>query len=211
MVGKLANIRKRKERVNQEYTQAFRQSILDLRRDNPMWTLNAIATMVGRSRERVRQILHEGGAPTAAVKELPLVVLTCTWCEKQFERSARAHQRNKEKGFGATYCGTKCQRKGLGAWQRAHGQTRTECGKGHPLPPFKRGPQKRSRRCTVCAAEHARTAYAKRKQETQKEVQPVSEPLPQSSIDSSTGFQWASTPGGDGLVGSVLLDDNANV
>jgi hypothetical protein len=209
MVGKLANIRKRKERVNQEYTQAFRQSILALRRDNPMWTLNTIATMVGRSRERVRQILHEGGAPTAAVKELPVVVLTCSWCEKPFERPTRIHQRNKEKGFGATYCGTKCQRAGLGALQRAQGEARTECGKGHPLPPFQRGEQKRSRRCAVCAAGHARTAYLKRKQAAQQEAQPVSEPLPQSKIDSSTGFQWASPPAEGGLAGSVL-DDNAN-
>jgi len=68
MVNKVASTRSRKERVNQEYTQTLNASIVESRRQNPMWTLQTIANLVGVSRERVRQVLNQKRMPTAAVK-----------------------------------------------------------------------------------------------------------------------------------------------
>ena len=174
MVNKVASTRSRKERVNQEYTQTLNASIVESRRQNPMWTLQTIANLVGVSRERVRQVLNQKRMPTAAVKGIPVVVLTCDWCAVQFERSIRVHQRRLKLGTKKTYCGSKCQQAGLGAWHHKKSLARTECVKGHPLPPGnlyivktrskKDGKVSRGRRCRACRSIYSREDYARQKQ-----------------------------------------------
>ena len=178
MVNKVASTRSRKERVNQEYTQTLNESIVESRRQNPMWTLQTIANLVGVSRERVRQVLNQKRMPTAAVKEIPVVVLTCDWCAAQFERSIRVHQRRLKLGAQKTYCSSKCQRKGLGAWHYEKSLARTECEKGHPLTPGnlylvktrskKGGKVGHGRRCRACRSIYSREYYDRQKQ--QKEM-----------------------------------------
>jgi transcriptional regulator with XRE-family HTH domain len=179
MVNKVASTRSRKERVNQEYTQTLNASIVESRRQNPMWTLQTIANLVGVSRERVRQVLNQKRMPTAAVKEIPVVVLTCEWCAVQFERSIRVHQRRLKLGTKKTYCGSKCQQAGLGAWHHKKSLARTECVKGHPLTPSnlyivktrskKDGKVSRGRRCRACRSIYSREYYARRQQKEQEE------------------------------------------
>jgi len=174
MVNKVASTRSRKERVNQEYTQTLNASIVESRRQNPMWTLQTIANLVGVSRERVRQVLNQKRMPTAAVKGIPVVVLTCDWCAVQFERSLRVHQRRLKLGTKKTYCGSKCQQAGLGAWHHKNSLARTECVKGHPLTPSnlyivktrskKDGKVSRGRRCRACRSIYSREYYARQKQ-----------------------------------------------
>ena len=179
MVNKVASTRSRKERVNQEYTQTLNESIVESRRQNPMWTLQTIANLVGVSRERVRQVLNQKRMPTAAVKGIPVVVLTCDWCAVQFERSIRVHQRRLKLGTKKTYCGSKCQQAGLGAWHHKNSLARTECVKGHPLTPGnlyivktrskKDGKVSRGRRCRACRSIYSREYYARQKQKKEQE------------------------------------------
>lgn len=174
MVNKVAGVRSRKERVNQEYTQTLSESIVESRRQNPMWTLQTIANLVGVSRERVRQVLNQNHMPTSAVKELPVVVLTCDWCSVQFERGVRVHQRRLKLGAQRVYCGSECQQEGLGAWHHEKSLARTECDNGHPLTPGniyivktknkKDGKASRGRRCRVCRATYASNYYHRKKQ-----------------------------------------------
>ena len=179
MVNKVASTRSRKERVNQEYTQTLNESIVESRRQNPMWTLQTIANLVGVSRERVRQVLNQKRMPTAAVKEIPVVVLTCDWCAVQFERSIRVHQRRLKLGAQKTYCGSECQQEGLGAWHREKSLARTECAKGHPLTPGnlyivktrskKAGNVSRGRRCRECRSTYSKEYYARQKQQQEQD------------------------------------------
>ena len=179
MVNKVAGVRSRKERVNQEYTQTLNESIVESRRQNPMWTLQTIANLVGVSRERVRQVLNQKRMPTAAVKEIPVVVLTCDWCAAQFERSIRVHQRRLKLGAQKTYCGSECQQEGLGAWHREKSLARTECAKGHPLTPGNLyivktrsktgGKVGRGRRCRVCRSTYSKEYYARQKQQQEQD------------------------------------------
>lgn len=179
MVNKVASTRSRKERVNQEYTQALNESIVESRRQNPMWTLQTIANLVGVSRERVRQVLNQKRMPTAAVKEIPVVVLTCDWCAVPFERSIRVHQRRLKLGAQKTYCGSECQQEGLGAWHREKSLARTECAKGHPLTPGnlyivktrskKAGNVSRGRRCRECRSTYSKEYYARQKQQQEQD------------------------------------------
>jgi len=178
MVNKVASTRSRKERVNQEYTQTLNESIVESRRQNPMWTLQTIANLVGVSRERVRQVLNQKRMPTAAVKEIPVVVLTCDWCAVQFERSIRVHQRRLKLGAQKTYCGSECQQEGLGAWHREKSLARTECAKGHPLTPGnlyivktrskKAGNVSRGRRCRECRSKYSREYYVRQQQKQEE-------------------------------------------
>ena len=179
MVNKVAGVRSRKERVNQEYTQTLNESIVESRRQNPMWTLQTIANLVGVSRERVRQVLNQKHMPTAAVKELPVVVLTCAWCAAQFERSVRVHQRRLKLGAQKVYCGSECQKQGLSAWHRERSRARTECVKGHPLTPDnlyivktrskKDGKVSQGRRCRMCRSIHSREYYLRQQQKQEQE------------------------------------------
>ena len=179
MVNKVASTRSRKERVNQEYTQTLNESIVESRRQNPMWTLQTIANLVGVSRERVRQVLNQKRMPTAAVKGIPVVVLTCDWCAVPFERSIRVHQRRLKLGAQKTYCGSECQQEGLGAWHREKSLARTECAKGHPLTPGNLyivktrsktgGKVSRGRRCRVCRSTYSKEYYARQQQKEQEE------------------------------------------
>ena len=144
-----------------------------------MWTLQTIANLVGVSRERVRQVLNQKRMPTAAVKEIPVVVLTCDWCAAPFERSIRVHQRRLKLGAQKTYCSSKCQRKGLGAWHYEKSLARTECAKGHPLTPGnlyivktrskKAGNVSRGRRCRECRSTYSREYYVRQQQKKEQE------------------------------------------
>ena len=89
MVNKLQEIRDRKDRADEEYSEALRNTADELRRKNPMWTLQTIADAMGLTRQRVSQLLgpgfrHSKPVPVVAVKELPTVNLTCGECGVTF-------------------------------------------------------------------------------------------------------------------------------
>ena len=65
MVNKLNAIRKKKNRAEEEYSESLRKAVVELRRENPMWTLQNIANVMEVSRERVRQLLKSENAPKA--------------------------------------------------------------------------------------------------------------------------------------------------
>ena len=173
MVNKLNAIRNRKDRAEEEYSESLRGAVVELRRQNPMWTLQTIANVMGVSRERIRQLLKSENMPTAAVKELLIVVLTCDFCGVTFERPSRTHLYNKNQGTVAAFCGSECQRKGLGKWQHQKTLTRTECNKGHPMTPDNvvtfattstTGRVYHARRCRTCRNTYARDYYRRKKQ-----------------------------------------------
>ena len=173
MVNKLSAIRDKKDRAEEQYSESLREAVVGLRRQNPMWTLQTIANVMNVSRERIRQLLKSENMPTAAVKELAVVVLTCDFCGVAFERSSRVHRYNEGKGIVAAYCGSACQRKGLGRWLRERTLARTECNQGHPLTPSNiatssvtstTGTVYQTRRCRTCRNAYSRDYYHRKKQ-----------------------------------------------
>ena len=182
MVNKLNAIRKKKNRAEEEYSESLRKAVVELRRENPMWTLQQLGNVMEVSRERIRQLLKSENAPTAAVKELSVVVLTCDACGITFERSNRTHLYNKDRGIVSTFCGSTCQRQGLRKWQHQKRLTRTECAKGHALTEDNvytfeatnpsTGAVYHGRRCRTCRNTYARDYY-RRKKETEATSAPV--------------------------------------
>ena len=186
MVNKLNAIRKKKNRAEEEYSDSLRKAVVELRRENPMWTLQNIANVMEVSRERVRQLLKSENAPTAAVKELPIVVLTCDTCGVTFERPIRIHTYNQDRGIVSTFCGSTCQRQGLRKWQHQKRLTRTECAKGHALTEDNvytfeatnpsTGAVYHGRRCRTCRNTYARNYY-RRKKETEDMLKGLSDAM----------------------------------
>ena len=172
MVDKLQEIRDKKDRAEEEYSEAIRDTVKELRRDNPMWTLHDIANAVGLTRQRVSQLLQSDGASVAPIREIPVVVLTCGFCNKKFERPERVHLYRQGRGVKGTYCGSTCQRHGLGLWQRTRSR-RTECSKGHAMTQSNTvltttrgasGKAYKGRRCRTCRNTYARNYYHDKQQ-----------------------------------------------
>jgi hypothetical protein len=186
MVNKLNAIRKKKNRAEEEYSESLRKAVVELRRENPMWTLQQLGNVMEVSRERIRQLLKSENAPTAAVKELSVVVLTCDTCGITFERSNRTHLYNKDRGIVSTFCGSTCQRQGLRKWQHQKRLTRTECAKGHALTEDNvytfeatnpsTGAVYHGRRCRTCRNTYARNYY-RRKKETEDMLKGLSDAM----------------------------------
>ena len=172
MVNKLQEIRDRKDRADEEYSEALRSTADELRRKNPMWTLQTIADAMGLTRQRVSQLLgpgfrHSKPVPVVEVEELPTVNLTCGHCGVTCERAERAHLYRQKRGAKATYCGSACQRNALGQRRRAH-TLRTECDQGHAMTQSNTvlvkttgagGKAYKGRRCRVCKNAYARNYY----------------------------------------------------
>jgi hypothetical protein len=174
MVNKLATVRQKKDRATEDYSESVRAAVTELRREHPMWSLQTIGNTIGVSRERVRQLLKGEGMPTAAVKALPIVELTCNHCGATFERLQRLHTSNQERGSRATYCGASCQRQGLAKLLRERAAAVTECRNHHPLTPentlwFTRKHPSRGaismRRCKRCRSEYSKRYYWQKKAE----------------------------------------------
>ena len=172
MVNKLATIRHRKDRASEDYSGSLRAAVAELRKENPMWSLQTIGTVIGVSRERVRQLLKAEGLPTAAVKQLNVVYLTCSYCGETFERLSRLHLYNQNRGFVEAYCGNACHRLALGKMQRDDNGKMTECRNHHPmvpdnvvLIPSRRTPSTTLRRCRTCRNEYARDYYHRKRME----------------------------------------------
>ena len=96
MVNRLQEIRDRKDRAEEEYSEALRSTADELRRKNPMWTLQTIADAMGLTRQRVSQLLgpgfrHSKPVPMVEVKELATVSLKCGPCGEAFERQNKVH------------------------------------------------------------------------------------------------------------------------
>ena len=171
MVNKLQEIRDRKDRADEEYSEALRSTAKELRRENPMWTLQTIADAMGLTRQRIHQVLNSENVPTVAVKERATVSLTCGFCGVTFERLVQAHLYHQKKGFKATYCGSPCQRNALGQRQRAL-TLRTECSQGHAMTRtntvfgtnIASGKTYKGRRCRTCRNDYAREYYHHKKQ-----------------------------------------------
>ncbi len=170
MVNKLSTIRNKKDRASEDYSDSLRAAVAELRKENPMWTLQTIASVVGVSRERIRQLLKASGLPTAAVKQLKVVRLRCAHCDGTFERLSRLHRYNQSRGFVKTYCSSTCHRQALGQMQQAG--NRTECRNHHPmtpanvvLVPSRRFPTMTLRRCRTCRNDYARGYYHRKRGE----------------------------------------------
>ena len=180
MVNKLQEIRNRKDRAEEEYSEALRSTADELRRKNPMWTLQTIADAMGLTRQRVSQLLGPGfrhSKPVAGVKELPTVNLTCGHCGVTFERPEKVHLYRLKRGAQATYCGSACQRNALGQQQRAR-TLRTECSKGHAMTRSNTvfatntgtsGKTYKGRRCRTCRNTYARAYYHSKKTQQLRE------------------------------------------
>ena len=185
MASKLSTMRDQKDRADAAYSAALREEVAALRRQNPMWTLQRIANVMGVSRERIRQLLKSEDMPTAAAKDPPvrgrpplakgllLVTLTCGSCGVAFERLARTHGYNQKRGIVGTYCTQDCQRVAFGEFQHQRRAHRTECSKGHPLTPQNvrvtttTGPTGRiykGRLCQMCNNAYHREYYRRHKQ-----------------------------------------------
>jgi hypothetical protein len=185
MASKLSTIRDQKDRADAAYSAALREEVAALRRQNPMWTLQRIANVMGVSRERIRQLLKSEDMPTAAAKDPPvrgrpplaqnllLVTLTCGSCGVAFERLERTHGYNQKRGIVGTYCTQDCQRVAFGELQHQRRAHRTECSKGHPLTPQNiratttTGPTGRvykGRLCQTCNNAYHREYYRRNKQ-----------------------------------------------
>ena len=185
MASKLSTMRDQKDRADAAYSAALRAEVAALRRQNPMWTLQRIANVMGVSRERIRQLLKSEDMPTAAAKDPPvrgrpplakgllLVTLTCGSCGVAFERLARTHGYNQKRGIVGTYCTQDCQRVAFGELQHQRRAHRTECSKGHPLTPQNvratttTGPTGRvykGRLCQMCNNAYHREYYRRHKQ-----------------------------------------------
>ena len=180
MVNRLQEIRDRKDRADEEYSEALRSTADELRRKNPMWTLQTIADAMGLTRQRVSQLLgpgfrHSKTVPVVEVKELPTVNLTCGHCGVTFERQKKVHLYRLKRGTKATYCGSACQRNALGQRQRAD-TLRTECSKGHAMTQSNTvlvkttgagGKAYKGRRCRTCRNTYARNYYRNKRQALQ--------------------------------------------
>ena len=185
MASKLSTMRDQKDRADAAYSAALREEVAALRRQNPMWTLQRIANVMGVSRERIRQLLKSEDMPTAAAKDPPvrgrpplakgllLVTLTCGSCGVAFERLARTHGYNQKRGIVGTYCTQDCQRVAFGELHHERRAKRTECSKGHPLTPQNvratttTGPTGRiykGRLCQMCNNAYHREYYRRHKQ-----------------------------------------------
>ena len=185
MASKLSTMRDQKDRADAAYSAALREEVAALRRQNPMWTLQRIANVMGVSRERIRQLLKAEDMPTAAAKDPPvrgrpplakgllLVTLTCGSCGVAFERLARTHGYNQKRGIVGTYCTQDCQRVAFGELQHERRAKRTECSKGHPHTPQNvratttTGPTGRiykGRLCQMCNNAYHREYYRRHKQ-----------------------------------------------
>jgi hypothetical protein len=178
MVNKLATIRNQMNRAATNYSGSLRATVVELRRENPMWSLQRIGNVMGLTRERVRQLLKSEGVPTASVKQMTLVRLTCGYCAAVFERPTARHLYNQSRGFVGTYCSTQCQRRSLGQMQHERGAAATECRNHHVLTPAnvifisnqnKTGPLK-VRRCRTCRNEYARDYYHRQKEVNQNDL-----------------------------------------
>ena len=174
MVNKLQEIRDKKDRAEEEYSEALRNTVKELREGNPMWTLQTIADVMGLTRQRIHQLLNSQNAPIVAVKELAVVNLTCGLCGVTFERAERIHLYRQSRGIKGAYCSSTCQRQGLGQLQRQRGRAaRTECTKGHLMTQRNtllittKGPSGKPyqrRRCRTCRNTYARGYYHHKRQ-----------------------------------------------
>lgn len=169
MVNNLETLRKRREEADAEYSHQLRALVVQLREENPMWTLQAIANIVNLTRERVRQILKEEGAVTRAVEESVeesveegMVALTCDACGKEFQRDPATHRYNQKVGLQNTYCSQGCATDALVKYQKNRKATRTHCKRGHENIPENQYP---SGRCKFCQSIISKAHYAKQKEE----------------------------------------------
>jgi len=177
MINKLQAIREKKDRAEEEYSEAIRDTVRALKEENPMWSLQEIADTVKLTRQRVSQLLQSPRAehrnvPAEAVKELKAVALKCGYCGITFERLERVHLARKALGHKATYCSGACQKAGFGESRKLKAP-RTECSKGHALSPNNTtfvttrsasGGVYHGQRCRICRNSYARSRYHKNKQ-----------------------------------------------
>ena len=182
MVNKLQEIRDRKDRAEEEYSEALRNTADELRRKNPMWTLQTIADAMGLTRQRVSQLLgpgfrHSKPVPVVEVKELPTVNLTCGECGVTFERQEKVHLYRLKKGAQDTFCGITCQRAGFGQ-RRKRDASHTECSNGHLYTQSNTmmvtttgasGVKYTGRRCRICRRAYARAYYHRKKTQLLRE------------------------------------------
>jgi len=179
MVNNLNTIRNKSNRAGETYSESLRETVKQLREENPMWTLQTIANAVGGlSRQRISQLLKSQGLPTVGIREIPVVNLTCDApeCGITFERATALHQRNMSRNIKNTYCSSVCQRVGVGLWQKAQGLARTGCTSGHAFTPDNiylvpitnsSGVTRQARRCLQCRRLYAKKYYDQKKQNLQ--------------------------------------------
>lgn len=91
------------------------EQITQLREKNPSMTATEIARLVGITKQRVWQVLHTAGFPTAAIVEPNDLSLTCDECGERFKRRACEERagiaRNPNK---MVFCSKRCQGSWLG-------------------------------------------------------------------------------------------------
>ena len=106
--------------------------IFRLRRRNPCMTLDRIGALAGITRERVRQILHQGGLPTKALRQLRLRyecpgcgsilrspksrcracamgTFVCEVCGKEFQRRVAVQRSLFRRGYKHIFCTRRCR------------------------------------------------------------------------------------------------------
>ena len=175
MVNRLEEIRKEKDRAEEEYSEAIRDTVRALRKENPMWTIKKIADTVNLTRQRVHQLLQPP-KPPKEVRELSVVELKCGYCGITFERLERIHLERQARGAKATFCSGTCQKAGF---VQSHRITvpRTECSEGHLLSASNTafvktttasGKVYQGRRCRTCRNIYARAYYKNKKRMLQE-------------------------------------------
>ena len=178
MVDKLEEIHDKKDRMvnaQEEYSEAIREAVRAVRRENPMGTMQKIASMFGVTRQRIEQLLKP--SPVRIVKEVDVVELECAYCHMMFERPTKIHLARQKRGNKDTYCGATCQRTGFGESRRL-ASLRTECQEGHPLtqnntlilhPKASSGKRYTRRQCKICRNRYARELYHRKKNQPQED------------------------------------------
>jgi len=84
-----------------------RSAILQLRRDNPTMTLEAIGQQVGLTRERIRQILKKNHVPTRATSKFPQ--RKCANCQKPLVDTHGHRMYVRSSSPAKSYCNTQCR------------------------------------------------------------------------------------------------------
>ena len=174
MVNRLEEMRKEKDRAEEEYSEAIRDTVRALRKENPMWTIKKIADTVNLTRQRVHQLLQP--PKPKEVRELSVVELKCGYCGITFERLERIHLERQARGAKATFCSGTCQKAGF---VQSHRITvpRTECSEGHLLSASNTtfvkttaasGKIYQGRRCRTCRNSYARAYYKNKRRMLQE-------------------------------------------
>ena len=174
MVNRLEEIRKEKDRAEEEYSEAIRDTVRALRKENPMWTIKKIADTVNLTRQRVHQLLQP--PKPKEVRELSVVELKCGYCGITFERLERIHLERQARGAKATFCSGTCQKAGF---VQSHRITvpRTECSEGHLMSASNTtfvkttaasGKVYQGRRCRTCRNSYARAYYKNKRRMLQE-------------------------------------------